>query len=209
MKTNKKLIGIALYLVCSVGFAVAQEIPDIPNPSLHLQEKRLPREVPNPEKIATQIADQMQQSLQLTDKQYKKIHKVVLKEQKEHFKAIQNAGIGQRPSMGDRPGMEGGHAHMDGMGMNGDQPPMMGEGGFQGRMRMGGGPNMQNNKSFADIQKKAVEEKDKKFKKILTTEQFEKWKAGQPDNRAKFQHERKHKENHLENLDNFQEEQIL
>ena len=64
-------------------------------------EQRLPHEVPNPEKIATQMTDRMQESLQLTEKQYKKIYKLNLKEQKEHFKAMQNSGE-QRPPMGGR-----------------------------------------------------------------------------------------------------------
>ena len=79
--------------------AVAQ---DHPEPQERQQyEQRLPHEVPNPEKIATQMTDRMQESLQLTEKQYKKIYKLNLKEQKEHFKAMQNSGE-QRPPMGGR-----------------------------------------------------------------------------------------------------------
>ncbi len=46
------------------------------------------------------------------------------------------------------------------------QPPMMGEGGFPGRM--GGGPMMNKDSNSADSQKKAAEAKEKKIKKILT-----------------------------------------
>lgn len=97
MKRNMKLIGLAACLISCTSLAVAQENPEPQERQQH--EQRLPREVPNPEKIATQMTDQMQESLQLTEKQYKKIYKLNLKEQKEHFKAMQNSGE-QRPPMG-------------------------------------------------------------------------------------------------------------
>ena len=90
MKRNMKLIGLAACLISCTSLAVAQENPEPQERQQH--EQRLPREVPNPEKIATQMTDQMQESLQLTEKQYKKIYKLNLKEQKEHFKAMQNSG---------------------------------------------------------------------------------------------------------------------
>jgi Spy/CpxP family protein refolding chaperone len=103
MKRNMKLIGLAACLISCTSLAVAQENPEPQERQQH--EQCLPREVPNPEKIATQMTDQMQESLQLTEKQYKKIYKLNLKEQKEHFKAMQNSGE-QRPPMGG-PGMRG------------------------------------------------------------------------------------------------------
>lgn len=87
MKRNMRLIGLAACLISCSSLAVAQ---DHPEPQERQQyEQRLPHEVPNPEKIATQMTDRMQESLQLTEKQYKKIYKLNLKEQKEHFKAMQ------------------------------------------------------------------------------------------------------------------------
>ena len=157
MKRNMKLIGLAACLISCTSLAVAQENPEPQERQQH--EQRLPREVPNPEKIATQMTDQMQESLQLTEKQYKKIYKLNLKEQKEHFKAMQNSGE-QRPPMG-------------GPGMRGGRPPM------------GGGPMMNKEQDSADAQKKAAETKEKKIKKILTTEQYEKWQAQQASARQK------------------------
>ena len=104
MKRNMRLIGLAACLISCSSLAVAQ---DHPEPQERQQyEQRLPHEVPNPEKIATQMTDRMQESLQLTEKQYKKIYKLNLKEQKEHFKAMQNSGEGNFPDdMGERPMM--------------------------------------------------------------------------------------------------------
>ena len=173
MKRNMKLIGLAACLISCTSLAVAQENPEPQERQQH--EQRLPREVPNPEKIATQMTDQMQESLQLTEKQYKKIYKLNLKEQKEHFKAMQNSGE-QRPPMGG-PGMRGRPP------MGGGEPPMMGEGGFPGGM--GERPMMNKEQDSADAQKKAAETKEKKIKKILTTEQYEKWQAQQASARQK------------------------
>ena len=173
MKRNMKLIGLAACLISCTSLAVAQENPEPQERQQH--EQRLPREVLNPEKIATQMTDQMQESLQLTEKQYKKIYKLNLKEQKEHFKAMQNSGE-QRPPMGG-PGMSGRPP------MGGGEPPMMGEGGFPGGM--GERPMMNKEQDSADAQKKAAETKEKKIKKILTTEQYEKWQAQQASARQK------------------------
>lgn len=69
MRKNMKLIGLAVCLTCCAGFINAQEANE---PQERQQEKRLPREVLNPEKVATQMTNQMNKLLQLTDKQYKK-----------------------------------------------------------------------------------------------------------------------------------------
>ena len=67
------------------------------------------------------------------------------------------------------------------------------EGGFPSRM--GGRPRMQLDDDSAEALKKAAEAKDKKIKKILTTEQYEKWKAEQEANRAKAAQMRKSNDN--------------
>ena len=89
---------------------------------------------------------------------------------------MQNSGE-QRPPMGG-PGMRGGRPPM-----GGGEPPMMGEGGFPGGM--GERPMMNKEQDSADAQKKAAETKEKKIKKILTTEQYEKWQAQQASARQK------------------------
>ena len=79
------------------------------------------------------------------------------------------------------------------MPMGGGEPPMAREGGFPGRM--GERPRMQLDDDSAKALKKAAEAKDKKIKKILTTEQYEKWKAEQEANRAKAAQMRKSNDN--------------
>ena len=103
------------------------------------------------------MTDQMQESLQLTEKQYKKIYKLNLKEQKEHFKAMQNSGE-QRPPMGG-PGMRGGRPPL-GAPMGGGEPPMMGEGGFPGGM--GERPMMNKEQDSADAKRKLQKRKRKR-----------------------------------------------
>ena len=108
MKRNMRLIGLAACLISCSSLAVAQ---DHPEPQERQQyEQRLPHEVPNPEKIATQMTDRMQESLQLTEKQYKKIYKLNLKEQKEHFQVERLKFIGssvKRPVISDICQVEG------------------------------------------------------------------------------------------------------
>ena len=96
MKKNMKLIGLAVCLTCCAGFINAQEAYE--PQERQQQEKHLPREVLNPEKVATQMTEQMNKLLQLTDKQYKKIYKLNLKEQKAFFKAMQNSDDYRRRS---------------------------------------------------------------------------------------------------------------
>lgn len=198
MRKDMKLIGLIACLLCCAGFANAQEANK--TQERRQQEKRLPREVLNPEKVATQMTDQMNKSLQLTDKQYKKIYKLNLKEQKAFFKAMQNSGD-QRPPMGEGPGRRGGRPPM-----GGGQPPMMGESGFPGRM--GGGPMMRKDTNSADSLKKTAEAKEKKIKKILTKEQYEKWQAEQSAARKKASQRRMHKEIHSDENPDFEQKSL-
>lgn len=187
MKNSMKLVGAMICFMTFASLATAQETPE--SQAKQQQEKRLPHEVPNPEKIATRMTEQMQRSLQLTEKQYNKIYKLNLKEQKKRFNLMQNA-----ENQGSF--MKGGFGMGEGrppMAMGGGEPPMTREGGFPGRM--GERPKMQLDNDSAEALKKAAEAKDKKIKKILTTEQYEKWKAEQEANRAKAAQMRKSNDN--------------
>lgn len=165
MKMNLKYVRLAL--LC-VGMAFG---------SLHVQaqsagneepgkKQELPREVPNPEKIAQRETDRLKDVLNLTEKQYKKVYKLLLKEQRELFEQRM-----QRPSMpgeggpgrGMRPPHEGGMPPMGG-GM------MPGEGGMH-RPPMGAGSKPE---KVEDMQKR-VEKKNKKMKKILNESQYDQW----------------------------------
>lgn len=187
MKNSMKIVGTMICFMTLAGLATAQEAPE--SQANQQQEKRLPHEVANPEKIATRITEQMQRSLQLTEKQYNKIYKLNLKEQKKRFNLMQNAE-NQGSFMRGGFGMGEGRPPMP---MGGGEPPMAREGGFPGRM--GERPRMQLDDDSAKALKKAAEAKDKKIKKILTTEQYEKWKAEQEANRAKAAQMRKSNDN--------------
>ena len=97
MRKNMKLTGLAVCLTCCAGFINAQEAYE--PQERQQQEKHLPREVLNPEKVATQMTEQMNKLLQLTDKQYKKIYKLNLKEQKAFFNIISKITIKTKHQM--------------------------------------------------------------------------------------------------------------
>lgn len=80
----KKMTWIAcgFVLLCAPMGANATTRFDTP------QEKVQKKEVPNPEKAAQRRTDEMDKVLDLTEKQYKKIYKLFLKEEKEKVEAL-------------------------------------------------------------------------------------------------------------------------
>ncbi len=121
--------------------------------------KEMPREVPNPEKMARKEAGCLKQQLGLTGKQYKKVYKLLLKEQRELFENRM-----PRPPHGGAEGM---------------RPPMR-EGGMMGGEMFAGEnrmppPPMRGEAPDGEDMKKRVEKKNKKMKKILTESQYDKW----------------------------------
>ena len=74
--------------------------------------------------------------------------------------------------------------------------------------RMGGGPMMSRDTNSADSQKKAAETKEKKIKKILTKEQYEKWQAEQNSARKKASQRRMHKDNHPDKGPDFEQKNL-
>lgn len=156
----KKIVWMAcgMALMCAPLSASANVRYDDP------QEKVQKKEVPNPEKAAQRRTDEMDKALNLTEKQYKKIYKLFLKEEKEKVEAM----------MQRHPG-----------GMNG-QPPMGGGmppqgGGFPG---MGGFPEgmspEERMKEHAEKMQKEQEKREKKIRKILTEEQYATWQTVKP-----------------------------
>lgn len=109
----KKLMWMAcgLALLCTPMGANATNRFDDP------QEKVQKKEVPNPEKAAQRRTDEMDKMLDLTEKQYKKIYKLFLKEEKEKVEALMERhpeGMNGQPPMGGRPPMGGGRPPMGG-----------------------------------------------------------------------------------------------
>ena len=72
MNKTMKLIGLMFCLLFCASLINAQELNAPQENQRH--GKRLPREVPTPEKIATRMTNQMKEQLQLTDKQLDKIN---------------------------------------------------------------------------------------------------------------------------------------
>lgn len=169
----KKIVWMAcgMALMCAPLSASANVRYDDP------QEKVQKKEVPNPEKAAQRRTDDMDKALNLTEKQYKKIYKLFLKEEKEKVETMMQrhpGGMdGQRP-MGGRPPMGGGRPPM-----GGGMPPQ--GGGFPG---MGGAPEgmspEERMKEHAEKMQKEQEKREKKIRKILTEEQYAAWQTMKP-----------------------------
>lgn len=141
------------------------------------QEKVQKKEVPNPEKAAQRRTDEMDKALNLTEKQYKKIYKLFLKEEKEKVEAMMQrhpGGMNGLPPMAGRPPMGGGRPPM-----GGGMPPQ--GGGFPG---MGGFPEgmspEERMKEHAEKMQKEQEKREKKIRKILTEEQYATWQTVKP-----------------------------
>ncbi len=120
-----------------------------------------PREQLDPEVAAKQKADKMSKDLLLTEKQYKKVYKLYLKEEKVRTQNAYGMGF---PMGGGMPMMGGGGMPPMGGGM---PPQNMEPGQFPEGMPPVG---MDNNKE-------SEERIAKKLKKILTEQQYDKWES--------------------------------
>ena len=100
----KKIVWMAcgMALMCAPLSASANIRYDDP------QEEVQKKEVPNPEKAAQRRTDEMDKALNLTEKQYKKIYRLFLKEEKEKVEAMMQrhpGGMNGQPPMAGRPPM--------------------------------------------------------------------------------------------------------
>lgn len=192
MKQIKKFIAAFFLLLPVIAFA---QQPQDKRPS--------PPERKTPEEIAKIQADQMKAELALTDKQYKKVYKLLKKDQ-EYRQSLLESKFGN-PEMGGPGGMMGGGPGMGGPGgMMGGGPGMGGPGGM-----MGGGPGMggpgggmpqggsrPSNADTGDrkmpdgfpgmgmgdslVSDEYLDSQELKLKKILTSEQYAAWRAKHP-----------------------------
>lgn len=135
-----------------------------------------PRKILSPDRIAKKETDRLKKALDLTDKQYDKIYKLNLKEQRKLFEA----NMERKPVM-PAPGMNPGQhrSHGEGMppaGMGNNRPEGMRDGRPGRDMAMHRPPmgNMPEPETIEDIQK-FVKKKNKKMKKILTESQYDLW----------------------------------
>lgn len=156
MNKTIKTILVSGFFLCTIPVMAQEEFPDMQPPFPQQEEEKAPfKEIPNPEKSAKRITEEMSKELNLTEKQYKKVYKLILKEQKS---LIENRMGQMRPPM--MPGNPGeGEMPMMGMGPEGmshPRPPRMDE-------------------DMAKELEKARQKKEKKLKKILTDEQYTRW----------------------------------
>lgn len=181
MNMSMKTLSIAVCLFTCLGTASAQSGELNTTERQQTERKQLPREVPNPEKIATQMTDRMKESLQLNEKQYKKIYKLNLKEQKERFTNSQNSDQRRPPMRGEGPEMGGQRSPR-----SEGRPPVMGNGSFPDQMNPPSQTRGDSGNNQAESLQKAAEAKEKKIKKILSTSQYEKWQTEQATQRNRF-----------------------
>lgn len=160
MKKQMKNLGYAL------GIAMMASFLTLPTTAVAQESARTERhELPNPEHSAKQLTDKMQEELGLTDKQYKKIYKLYLKEQKKMIELLSEQPKDFPPRGGERP--------------QGPRPPMGGPQGGPGRP--GERPEMRGPRPDGNSELEELREKnEKKIKKILTDEQYAKWQKMQP-----------------------------
>ena len=175
----KRLITIAAML--TVAFCAMAQTES--KPKLEPQDGGRP---PRPEgNFAQMKAERMKQELSLDDKQYKKVLKVF--EQEESSMHPQGGGMpGGGPGMGGPGGMPGGGPGMGGPGgMPGGGPGGMGGPGGGPGMGQGGqrpqGPPPGMQQLSDEEMEKIMEKKESQLRKILTTEQFDKWAEAHPE----------------------------
>ena len=169
----KKIVWMAcgMALMCAPLSASANVRYDDP------QEKVQKKEVPNPEKAAQRRTDEMDKALNLTEKQYKKIYKLFLKEEKEKVEAMMQrhpGGMNGLPPMAGRP--RWGRTPSDGR--------WNATAGWRISPGMGGFPEgmspEERMKEHAEKMQKEQEKREKKIRKILTEEQYATWQTVKP-----------------------------
>lgn len=177
IRTNWKKLCIIAVLMGSPLILNAQES----------NTKALPHEIPSPDRIAKRETDTLNKVLQLDEKQYEKVYKLNLKEQQSRFEmmtkrnaTMEGSDIQPKGKMttGDKEQLQGRPPMM-----RGGRPPMDG-----GKMGMPPEFNKDKNKSCNEMEKQVVE-KQKKMKKILTDDQYNKWLEFEVNKHKRFSQE--------------------
>lgn len=139
-------------------------------------------QLPSVDEAAQKKADIMNEELALSEKQYKKVLKLFKSQIQEERDIMQ---LSKPDGMPD--GFPGGRPSGGGPGMGGGRPPMGGpgpQGGFGGPGMAGERPPMGGHGMRMDDEEveKMHEKYDKKLKKILSEEQYSKWRTTHPVN---------------------------
>ena len=172
---NRLLAIIATLIIVSV--AVSAQPPRPQGGHGPRPEKRL-----SPDEIARKKTDDMDKVLSLDEKQYKKIYRIYLKEENARQQAFESMGP-MGPPPGGMPPMGGGFPGSGGFsggfpggfsGAGGPPPGMMGG----GMPPMGDWEPAKPQVGGKDIDSdEYIDAREKKFQKILTEEQYRKWRT--------------------------------
>jgi len=148
-----------------------------------------------PEEIARHQADMMKAEIGINDKQYKKVYNLIKKDfEYRQNQSRPNFGNGFPPQGGPGggmggPGMGGPGGGMGGPGMGGPGGGMGGPGmGGSGMGRPEGGPEgfggpgkgMGPRPEGSPVSDEYLEKQEQKLKKILTPEQYDRWRGKHP-----------------------------
>lgn len=185
---NMKRIYLMLMMLASVSIIAAAEGQDStarysgPRPP-HGRPEML-RHV-SPEKKAEAKADRMQKTVDLSDKQYKKVYRLFLKTEKAKSEDMSQRPPmggpgGMRPPMGGPEGMRPPMGGGPGMGHGpGGRPDMLAQHGSTGmredRPSPDGKDTLQMPELPSEEQIEAMQKEDRKLRKILSESQYEKW----------------------------------
>ncbi len=150
----KSRLQISVWLVALSGLLTTVWAADAPLKSY--------KDIPSPEGNARRITEVMSTELGLSEKQYKKVYKIQLEEQKKIFKYRPMPQRGERKGLEQRP-PRGGHPQ-------GGRPPMPPH-------EMGMDENRPDPEKVAKELDKAAQKRDKKLKKTLDDSQYARWKA--------------------------------
>ena len=170
MKTIKFILtAVATVTISTLSVCAQPQKP--PFPGNH--EGRPVRQSMSPKERAEKRTDEMDKVVRLDEKQYKKIYKIYLKEEKAKETAMGNGG-----PMGPPPGgFPGGFSDMGGF----PGGPKMG-GGFPGGMPGGQWDPQKPSVGGKEIDSdEYIDAREKKFRKILSQEQYARWSAHCPD----------------------------
>lgn len=167
---------------CALGTATmpVSAQPDRPQPAAE-------RKQPEPEQIARRKSDLLAAELQLTDKQNRKVYKIYLQQAKKSSKNLET----------DRPAFQEGR-RPDGPPQGGRRPqgppPGNADRGGHGPQQSGdaGRPGMQHrpaNSMPVMESDKEIAARDKKMRKILSSEQYDKWSRWERQERSHAVHQ--------------------
>jgi hypothetical protein len=136
----------------------------------------------DPDQVAQEQTDQLDQLVSLTPQQYKKLYKFHKKQAKERQNELENMMPQGRPEGfpggGMGPGMGGGRP--GGMGPGGGRPGGMGPGMGPGGMPPQGDGDFRRgpmNNGLQELLEEQKEQREKTYRKVLSADQYQKWES--------------------------------